>query len=88
MSRDVKSDSKDLAAIVAADVRRCAGDVDDEVVADILRLQPSLVDLETAVAHLRGQGDLPDRTGHPLVGKAAQLYEILVSVENLQEESR
>jgi hypothetical protein len=88
MSRDAKSRSKNVPAITPAEVRRCAGDIDDEVVAEIQRLQPSLVDLETAVAFLRGQGDLVDRSGHPLVGKAAQLYEILSSVEDLQEERR
>lgn len=87
MPRDGKPGSKSL-PVTAAEVRHYAGDVDDEIVAQILRLQPTSVDLEAATAYLRGQGDLADRAGHPLAGKAAQIYEILNSIEDLQEDRR
>jgi hypothetical protein len=83
-----KSDSKDVPVTEAAEVRHMLGDVDDEIVSEILRLEPMASELETAVAYLRGEGDAFDRTGHPLSGKAAQVFEILDSSETLPDQER
>ena len=88
MSHLPKPDSKDVPVTAAAEVRHVIGDVDDEIVYEILRLQPMGSDLETAVTYLRGEGDVIGRTGHTLSGKAAQVFEILNSREEVQEEER
>jgi len=81
MSCAKKSEGTDLPITTAKEVRQAVGDIDDETVARILRLQPSWSELEFAVTYSRGEGDQLARIGHPLTGKAAQLYEILRSLE-------
>jgi len=88
MSNTPKSDSQHVPVTEAAEVRHILGDVDDDVVAEILRLQPTLSELEIAATFLRGEGNEVDRLGHPLSGKAAQIFEILSSIEEPEEQRR
>jgi hypothetical protein len=63
--------------VTAGDVRHVAGAVADATVSAVLRLEPSIEDLEVAASYLRGQGSNVDRLGHPAAGKVAQVYDIL-----------
>jgi hypothetical protein len=72
-----KGDSKGAPVISAEDVRRLAGPLDDETVAEILKLGASLEELEIAASYAEGEGDRLDRLGHTLTGKVAEIYEIL-----------
>ena len=88
MPSAAKPGSKDVPLPLAADIRRLAGPLDDDVVKDILRIGASLEELEIAARYARGEGDLVDRAGHPLSGRAAQIYEILNAVEETLAEER
>ena len=72
--------------ISAADVRRLVGPLGDDAVAAILRVGASPDELEIAAHYARGEGDRADRVGHPLSGRAAQVYEILRDEEADAEE--
>jgi hypothetical protein len=62
--------------ISKSDVRRLLGDLDDEKVAEILKLAPVFADLEAAAMALDGSADVPAQRGHALSGKAAAIMEI------------
>lgn len=59
------------------DLRRILGDMDDAKTIEILALNPSLADLEQAAIWATGDGDVLARSGHPLVGIAAAIVDIL-----------
>jgi hypothetical protein len=86
MASAPKTNGKDMPIATAAEIRRVAGPLNDEAVAEILRLGVSLEELEIAARYASGEGDLLDRIGHPLDGRVAQLYEILSSEEADDEE--
>lgn len=88
MATATKPASKDVSLTSAAEVRHVAGPLDDDVVAEILRLGASLEELEIAARYVRGEGDLADRAGHPLSGRVAQLYEILSAELEPEDEPR
>lgn len=87
MASFAKGDSKNVPVTTAAEVRHVAGPLNDDAIAAILRIEPSLEELESAARYALGEGDLVDRAGHPLSGRVAQLYEIL-SAEEADEEER
>jgi hypothetical protein len=72
-----KGDPEGAAAMSADEIRRVAGPLDDETVAEILELGASLDEIEIAVGYAEGDGDRLDRLGHTLTGKVAEIYEIL-----------
>lgn len=76
-----KGNSKALPVTSAAEVRHLAGPVADETVMAILKCAAPVEDLEVAVGYVQGEGDALERVGHRLVGKVAQLYDILSSDE-------
>ncbi len=63
------------------DVRRILGDIEDEQVAEILKLEPTLADIEAAAMALDGSADVPARAGQALSGKAAMIMEIAQAPE-------
>ena len=71
--------SKELKTPVlsAGDVLRVVGAVTDDTLLAILKYEPTMEDLEVAASYLRGEGSRVDRTGHPMSGKVAQIYDIL-----------
>ena len=87
MANVAKGDSRNVPITSGDEVRHVAGPLNDDAVAAILRIGPSLEDLEAAVRYALGEGDLVDRAGHPLSGRVAQIYEIL-SAEDADEEDR
>ena len=64
---------------------RLLGHIDPATAARVLELRPTLGELEEAAMWLTGQGNVPDRAGHPLGGKAAAIYEMLVADEGNEE---
>jgi hypothetical protein len=81
-----KTDSKGIPVVSAAEIRRVAGPLNDETVAQIMRIGPSMEELEIAARYATGEGDLLDRMGHPLDGRVAQIYDILSAEEGDEEE--
>ncbi len=61
--------------VTADDIVRLLGDTTP--VAAILALRPRLADIEEAAAWQRGEGDLLSRSGHPLEGKPAAIFDLL-----------
>jgi hypothetical protein len=59
------------------ELKAILGDVDDAKVIEILKLQPSIAELEQAAVWAVGDGDVLARGGHPLAGKVAEIVEIL-----------
>jgi hypothetical protein len=70
------------------DLRRLFGEVDDEVVLEILKLAPTAEELEEVSAWLAGQGDIPSRAGHPQSAKVGAIVEILSADEDAEEARR
>ncbi len=61
------------------EVRRLLGYLDDEKVAEILKLRPSLPEIEQAAVCLGGQKDVLAKSGHHLPTTAARILEIVLS---------
>ncbi len=74
-----KGDSRILPVTSSDEVRHLVGAVADETVLAILKCQASAEDLEVAASYVQGEGSALDRAGHPMIGKVAQLYDILSS---------
>jgi hypothetical protein len=70
------------------EVRRLLGDLDDEKVADILKLGPTPRELELAAACLDGRTYVLVEGGHHLSATAAQILEIILSDEEALEQER
>jgi hypothetical protein len=77
--------SGNLSIGTLAELRRITGDIDDATAASILSLDPTLEDVEEAVAWAEGRGDAPGNGSWPLTGKAGEIFEILVA--GAEEES-
>jgi hypothetical protein len=70
------------------EVRRLLGELDDERIAEIVKLAPALQEIELAAACLDGRTDLLVREGHHLSATAAQILEIVLSDEEALEIDR
>ncbi|HML13528.1 MAG TPA: hypothetical protein VK456_09500 [Xanthobacteraceae bacterium] len=68
-------------AATREDVRRTLGDVDDVKVVEILALTPSVIELEEAAMWSRGEGEVLGKSGHPLTGIPAAIFEIIAPDE-------
>ena len=79
MPEHTKGESKLLPVISSAEVRHLVGPVSDETILAILKCDASVEDLEVAANYVQGEGSALDRVGHAMVGKVAQLYDILSS---------
>ncbi len=71
--------------ITIEDIRALAGDIDEIDAAAIIATGGTRAELEEAYFYARGDGDLMDRNGRPLVGAVAEIYEILVEKEEEEE---
>jgi hypothetical protein len=60
---------------------RIVGDADESKLLAILALRPTIAEVEEAAAWATGSGDVVDRTGHPLMGIVAQIFDILTADE-------
>jgi hypothetical protein len=70
------------------EVRRLLGELDDEKVAEILKLGPTLQEIELAAVCLDGRTDVLVKGGHHLSAIAAQILEIVLSDEGMLERDR
>jgi hypothetical protein len=77
MAELMKGDSKPLPVTSSVEVRHFVGPVADDTVLAILKCDASVEDLEVAASYVQGEGSTLDRVGHPMIGKIAQLYDIL-----------
>jgi hypothetical protein len=68
-----------------ADVLRFVRDVDERKVLEILALHPTVAEIEQAALWAAGDGDVLARSGHPLSGTAAQVFDILTADEEEEE---
>jgi hypothetical protein len=59
------------------DVVRLFGHIEDEAVAEVLALFPTISELEEAQAWIVGQGDLLARCGHPQTPRVAAILDIV-----------
>jgi hypothetical protein len=70
------------------DVKELLGDIAELDAAAIIATGATRAELEQAVYYARGYGDVVDRSGHPLTGAAAQIYEILIADQDEDEPGR
>lgn len=70
-----------MAKVSRGDLTRLLGDIDEAKVIDILRLEPSLADLEEAAIWIAGDGDVLAKSGRPLAGVVASIVDILTADE-------
>jgi hypothetical protein len=75
---------RDEQQIKLADVKELVGDIDEVTAAAILAVGATRAELEQAAYYARGYGDIVNRSGHPLTGAAAQIYEILTADEDAE----
>jgi hypothetical protein len=68
------------------DLRRILGELDDETITEIMMLGASVADVEEAALWASGQGDVLGKSGHPLAGVAAEVFD-LVALEDAEEEA-
>jgi hypothetical protein len=69
------------------DVVRLFGHIEDEAVAEILAMVPTVAELEEAQAWIVGQGDTLARGGHPQTPRIAAILDIVVD-EDEEDEPR
>lgn len=69
-----------------ADIRAVLGPVDETVLAEVLRLDPTLADLDAAKAWIHADEALANDHREPPSGTVAKLIDVLVA-DDLDEES-
>lgn len=70
------------------DVKQICGDLDDDKLNAVLRVSPTVEDLEEAAAWMTGNGDRMSRAGNPLAGIVADVVAILVADEKTKRDLR
>ena len=73
-------------SLTAQDVKDIAGDLDDAKIAAILATGANAEQLEEAMAWASGESDVMGDLERPLTGAIAQLYDILMTGEELPED--
>lgn len=68
------------------ELRHILGDIEEAKVAEILALEPTVAELQTAVLWADGKEDIVATQGGSLSGKTAQIYEILAADEEDDED--
>lgn len=74
--------------LTRAEIAALVGDVDDATMAAILAIEPSRAELDEALAWAAGEDDVMGEMERPLVGKAAQIYDLLTAEEEEEDERR
>jgi hypothetical protein len=69
-----------------ADLTRILGNLDDARLAEILRLHPTISEVEQAALWAQGEGDVPARRGHTLSGIVADIVDIVMTGEEGDDE--
>lgn len=68
------------------EVRHVCGELPDWKIARIIAIEPTYQELETAAFWAQGEDRGPDH--HPLEGKVALLYEIIMAGEEWEDRDR
>jgi hypothetical protein len=72
--------------VTARDVMDVMGDLDDMKIAAIVAEQPTLEELEEAVAWAAGESDVLGEMERPLEGVIARVYDIITNDRELDED--
>lgn len=71
--------------LTMADIRELAGDINEIDAAKIIATGATRAEFAEAYQYACGCGDVVGRSGHPLVGVVAEIYEMLVADDEAQE---
>ena len=85
MANGSSASSNAGARATPADIRRLFGDTSDQVVSEILNLQPTLADLEKAAQWVAGDRDLDQAEGQVLKGVSGEIVTLLAVEDDEQE---
>jgi hypothetical protein len=77
----VKSSAAAPGVLGAEELRSVLGEVDDAKLIEVLKLQPTLAELEEAAIWATGNGDILAKGGRPMTGTVAAIIEILTADE-------
>lgn len=66
-------------AINQHELKTIVGNIDETQLVEILKLQPTLAELEEAVAWGSGDGDIVGREGHTMTDKVSAIMDILTA---------
>jgi hypothetical protein len=66
-------------------LKRLLGDTDDDKIVEVLDLEPTIAEVEEAVAWCLGEDDILGKERKPLRGKAARIFEILNADDEADE---
>jgi hypothetical protein len=70
------------------EVRRVFGDISDHMVTEILATGATRSDLQVVAAYRAQETDVMGELERPLTGRAAQVHDILRSVDEIWEQDR
>lgn len=73
--------SMEAVAATRDELKHVLGEVEDAKTLEILALKPTVAELEEAMLWAEGEGDTLGKAGHPLTGRAAEVYDILIRDE-------
>jgi hypothetical protein len=76
-----KQSKRGASAVSYEELREILGEIDDRKAFEILALGPTVEDLEEAAKWAGGEGEIVGKAGHPLVGRAAEIFDILTADE-------
>jgi hypothetical protein len=76
------------AMVTHDDILHLCGELPDWKVARILASEATYEDLATTMAWVGGQDDVIGPAEHPLIGRAAALYEIITADEDIWGENQ
>lgn len=74
-----QSDTRADEPVQLDDIKRLVRDISDADAAAIMAIGGTRAELEQAWLCAQGYGDVVDRSGHPLTGAAARIFDILDS---------
>jgi hypothetical protein len=63
--------------VTREELRQILGEIDERKVLEILALGPTIEDLEQAAKWVTGEGEIVGKSGHPLAGRPAEIFDIL-----------
>jgi hypothetical protein len=78
----LRDDHMNAKAISEHELKLIVGNVDETQAVEILKLQPTVGELEEAVVWATGDGDVLAKEGRPLTGKVSEIVEILTADED------
>lgn len=85
MANESSAGSNTDVRATTADIKRLFGDTSDQVVSEILSLQPTLADLEKAAQWVAGDRDLDQADGQVLKGVSGEIVTLLAVEDDEQE---